>query len=145
MSWASSAVTPIARRMPATMPGACLGFGALLPQPDCIVRTVIPRTNSKAKSGATSCRRPVAAARRMSSLSRSSACDTRDIWHRGGAACDERAPGGVVQCLIDEGSAAGGNALDRIIKRQSGGVATSRQIHVPISSAKMLCRSSRSR
>ena len=50
------------------------------------------------------------------------ACDTRDIWHRGGAACDERGPGGVVQCLIDEGSAAGGNALDRIIKRQSAGL-----------------------
>jgi len=69
MSWASSAVTPIARRMPATMPGACLGLSPPSAA-DCIVRTVIPRTNSKAKSGATSCRRPVAAARRMSSLSR---------------------------------------------------------------------------
>ena len=41
----------------------------------------------------------------------------RNIRHCRGTTHDERPPGGVVQRLIDERAAAGGNALDRIIKR----------------------------
>ena len=45
--------------------------------------------------------------------------DAGDAGHCGGAVCDQRAPGRIVQRLRDEGAASGGDTLDRIVQRQA--------------------------
>jgi hypothetical protein len=72
----------------------------------------MPRTNSTAIAGKASSRGGTADV-----LAEPPARHARNIRHCRGTPHDERAPGGVVQRLIDERAAAGGYALDRIIKR----------------------------
>jgi hypothetical protein len=69
ISCASFGFTPIARRIPATTPGACERTN----RPSaaaCIACRTIPMANSKASSGVTSPSRPLAAARARSSIRR---------------------------------------------------------------------------